>query len=254
MSKWVAGIFVVLLSASAGAEQAPTEDEAARQTAKQLRDDGARALDAGHPDEALGLFRRAYETYPKPNMLFNIGLALDALERRVEALDAFELFLLQATDAPPEARRHAAEQIAALTSAVGHLAVTVDVDGAEVEIDGQKVGTTPLPRVAHLAPGLHALRVSHANYNAEERQLTVAAGQTVRLTVHLRPVAPTPAPAPLVAQPTHKQSPPRASRWWLWTLVGVLSAGAVAGVVAGAVIATNPSGPKVDLGTVPARF
>jgi hypothetical protein len=40
----------------------------------------------------------------------------------------------------------------------------------------------------------------------------------------------------------------------LWTLVGVLSAGAVAGVVAGAVIATSPSGPKVDLGTVPARF
>jgi tetratricopeptide (TPR) repeat protein len=56
------------------------------------------------------------------------------------------------------------------------------------------------------------------------------------------PVVVTPAPAPVAHTPVYK-------KWWLWTIVGVVAAGAAVGIAVGV---TSQSGPtfNADLGTV----
>jgi tetratricopeptide (TPR) repeat protein len=74
-------------------------------------------------------------------------------------------------------------------------------------------------------------------------------------------VAPTPAPtqalnfkpASSTENEVRAQQPRKKSRAWLWTLVGVVAAGAVAGAVAAAVIETQPTSHAGSLGLIDGR-
>lgn len=56
-------------------------------------------------------------------------------------------------------------------------------DGAEIEIDGSFVGTTP--RTKQLEPGKYKIRLSKAGYKDWEREIEVAAGEQVPVKVEL---------------------------------------------------------------------
>ncbi len=56
---------------------------------------------------------------------------------------------------------------------------------ADVEIDGEAVGQTPLPRLA-LAAGPHDVVLSHPDYRPFPRRVTLRPGETLRLVVDLR--------------------------------------------------------------------
>ena len=75
---------------------------------------------------------------------------------------------------------------------LGHLALTIDVGGADVYIDGQKVGTTPLPqKLAPLPEGEHSLKVSAPQIEDYFTFFTVHYGKTTEITVdatHLKAV------------------------------------------------------------------
>jgi serine/threonine-protein kinase len=55
---------------------------------------------------------------------------------------------------------------------------------AEVSVDGNVVGTTPLDRMS-LRPGVHVVRVRHPAYEPVERSVTIRSGETAKLTVDL---------------------------------------------------------------------
>jgi len=54
---------------------------------------------------ALEKFNAAYAAYPSPKLMFNIGQANRDLSRPVEAIEAFQRFLAEATDASPRRLR-----------------------------------------------------------------------------------------------------------------------------------------------------
>ena len=64
--------------------------------------------------------------------------------------------------------------------------ITSVPSGAEVRINGELIGRTPL-RDHALAPGMHRIEVSHSHYAVHERQLGVSGGERLDLHVRLEP-------------------------------------------------------------------
>jgi hypothetical protein len=55
---------------------------------------------------------------------------------------------------------------------------------ADVSVDGVPRGQTPLARIP-LAPGPHAVLLTHPDYQPWPRRVTIRSGETVRLSVEL---------------------------------------------------------------------
>ena len=55
---------------------------------------------------------------------------------------------------------------------------------AEVFIDGQSVGTTPMKPIA-LAAGIHTVRLSHPDYKPVQRRATIRLGEVTKLAIDL---------------------------------------------------------------------
>lgn len=182
-------------SAGAGATAAETAQARAK-----LRE-GVSALDGGSYEKALALFEEAFRLVPSPKIQFNMGLAHLGLARHAEAIEDFERFLAEAKDAPAPNRVEAEGHIAALRQRVGVVAITCDTDGADVQIDGRKRGSTPLGRKLYVAAGAHQLVIRQAGGGAPfVEDFTVAAGATVELVARLAGPRPAPVSAPLSGQ------------------------------------------------------
>jgi tetratricopeptide (TPR) repeat protein len=76
----------------------------------------------GDYQAALARFQEAYALVPSPKIHYDFGLAYVGLERPAEALAAFERFLAEAPDAPPDKREKATSLIATLRARVAETA------------------------------------------------------------------------------------------------------------------------------------
>jgi hypothetical protein len=76
--------------------------------------------------------------------------------------------------------------------ATGTLAVSANVSGANVLLNGRSVGTAPINLT--LNPGTYTLEVRRSGYNPYRVTVNVQAGQTTRIYAQLQQVAPPPPP------------------------------------------------------------
>jgi PKD repeat protein len=127
------------------------------------------------------------------------------------------LAALLAVGAPPVAARAAEPGGAAVPAA---LAVASEPAGANVFVDGQFQGTTPV-EVARLAPGDHRVRLVKDGYLENSRLVSVASGQPGRVQVQL-----TPRPALQVEPGTEQGGGGGGSKKWLWIGLGAVAVGA----------------------------
>jgi tetratricopeptide (TPR) repeat protein len=135
---------LVLLSllAQAGAQ---TTDPESKAKAQVLLKDGAQSYRQGAYAEALEKFDQAYAIFPSPKLLINIGQANRELGRVVEAVDAFEKFLSQSTDASPDLIAEAKRSVNELAPKIGKLLIDCNISGAEIT-GGRKEGRANTPR------------------------------------------------------------------------------------------------------------
>jgi len=68
---------------------------------------------------------------------------------------------------------------------LGSFELRLELPGAEVYLDGEKVGVTPLERIGGLTPGEHQLRVVIEDYEALERPIDIYFARTTVLNVSL---------------------------------------------------------------------
>ncbi|MFO0648932.1 MAG: tetratricopeptide repeat protein [Polyangiales bacterium] len=144
---------------------------------------------AGRDDEALALYRQAWERARSPYARAEVALAEAATGRWLEAAEDLDAAL-----AAPDAwvTRHRAVLEAVRTTIAQHLGaleLTCDVDGAAVDINDRAVGVTPLRSPLRIAEGEATLVVRADGRPIVTRRLTIVAGSTSRESVTVPPAA-----------------------------------------------------------------
>jgi hypothetical protein len=228
------------------------DDNQAKARAQVLLSDGTAAYGRGDYATALDRFTAAYQIFPSPKLWFNIGQANRDLGRPVDAVAAFDRFLKEAGDAPPETLAEARRSAAELKAKLGQIEVACATDGAEVTVDGKPVGSTPLGQMVWTTPGRHQVAVQQPGFSPAIEDVVVAAGNVTGISIDLRPVDLRPAnptgDAALLGAGPAADEQPIYRRVWFWVAVSAVVA---AGVTTAVILATRHAGtglPDTTLG------
>jgi hypothetical protein len=186
-----------------------------------------------------------------------MGLALSKLGRNFEAVDALDRAL-----AMPGVfianRKDIQDLLQKTKDRLPRLVVTVNVEGAEISVDGRAIGQSPLGAPVILAPGEHRVAVNKAGFRAAGAVVTLPDNERhetqLQLTLQTETFEPRPAPQPSPAGPSLvPRSPPIApspiapslqteseagghKKWSRWRIAAVASTGVgVVGLATGSV-------------------
>jgi PEGA domain-containing protein len=183
---------------------------------------------AGKDEQALQAFLEA-EALARDSVRVRVHLASthQALGHWLEA-DAYLRGVLSQPDDPYVTRHRATLEQAAqfVGQHVGSVEVTGTPVGAEVSLNGRRIGALPLPAVR--APiGSYQLQVQKEGFYEERRPIVLSNRGVIREAVELVPIAQA---RPVAASPSAAREVDRgldSPRWLSWTLTG-LSVGAAA--------------------------
>jgi hypothetical protein len=112
-----------------------------------------------------------------------------------------------------------------LVPVAGLLKVSANVEQAHVYVDGKFVCDAPCQ--TEVAPGSHAVKLSHGGYKDSKQEIASVAGEDLSLEVKLEEL-------PMGLNPYRQAPPPPPKwyeKWWVWT-AGVAALGAVAVAIA----------------------
>jgi hypothetical protein len=183
-------------------------------------------------------FKRAYALSPNSAVLYNIGEAEYQLQDYANALTTFARYL---AEAPPGSghRVEVENDVEVLQARVGHLGIVTVPPGAEVSVDDQPAGKTPLNDRLLVSVGHRKVTAVYPGRTSVTRFVDVAADDDMSVTLELAVAAPATTPpigALGGAEPTVDRAPSHNAatlRTVGWISTGLLATGAaVAGVFA----------------------
>jgi len=217
---------VLVLIAQVGSVATPE----AKAKAQALLTEGSRFYGDGDYASALDRFGAAYEAYPSPKLMFNIGQANRDLSRPVEAREAFEKYLATEDDPTSPTIGEATKSLEELQRRLGRIRVECETGGAEIRLDGKSAGTTPLANVLWATPGRHQVTANHEHSALALEDVDVKAGVLNVVTLRLQPLATQPAGVQQSVAPTVESE----HRWkWTWVAAGATAALGIGAIVAG---------------------
>jgi hypothetical protein len=204
-------------------------DETARRSAYE---EGKKAADAKRWTEALIIYVRLWRDRPTYDVALMLGqselnlkqyrLAAEHLSYGIRHLPPRE---------KPEVLERAQQMLALVKAEISSVEFSVSPAGAEIAIDGQRVGTAPLDNEIFLDPGEHEIVVTAPGHQAGRRSLEVTAGEGRSVTMALAPDKAEPAPSPVA--PSEPAPAPTVIHRSSWIPVYIGGALTVAGVAAG---------------------
>ena len=178
----LAALSVLALARPALAQPAPTADAEARAH-----------LEAGKKAAASGDFAKAADEMaasqaakPSAAALLGLGDALYRLDRSARAYDTYaELLRDHAGELAAGDERRAEERKSELAKKTGYLSLRIAQEGAEVSVDGQSIGLSPVPVLYRTLAGDHRVRVEKAGFATVEKQATVPPDGKLVLSIAL---------------------------------------------------------------------
>jgi hypothetical protein len=184
-------------------------------------------------------FNRAYELAPNYKVLFNIGQVNFQLGNYAAARRAFEQYLKDGDKEIPAKRRAEVEkELIGLRNRTAHVTIVTDVEGAEITLDGNALGTSPLKDAVLVDTGQHTIAAKKQGRVAASRTLTLAGTDEVKIEFEL-PAEPPQVTAsgggsPIRERETIIEREKASSYVWVpWAITGGLAVGAtVAGIFA----------------------
>ncbi|MGA3119713.1 MAG: PEGA domain-containing protein [Polyangiaceae bacterium] len=180
---------------------------------------------------ALVEFKRAYAIAPNVAVLYNVGETQYQVQDYAGALATFTRYLAESTANEPR-RAEVESTLQVLRTRVGHLSVVTDPVGADLSIDDQPVGKTPLDDRLVVSVGHRKVTASLTGRSVVTRFVDVAADDNVSLNLALPAAAEPPAdvfelpPPPRSEAATSSRGGGAALRIAGWIGTGVLAAGA----------------------------
>jgi len=244
---WLLSVALTLCSVAAAtptwAQSAASSSNSS--SAQELLDRGVELRRTNQDAEALALFRQALDLEPESSRAqAHLGTTYQALGRWVLA----ETFLTQALAHPGdeylERHREALQQ--ALEFVKDHLGL-LDVQGgpagAQVLLNGQRIGSLPLAEPARVPVGAYLMEVALDGHYGLNRPVRISRRALTREDVELLPLSPAarrtgPAngaassAAPISGEPVGRDAAGGAPSWVPWTLAGVSAGAAVVATVA----------------------
>lgn len=165
--------------------------------------EGVAYYDKGNFEKARASFLQAYALKRHPLVLINVALSCLKSDHALEAARDFRQFLAEAKDITEQQRSDATDGLKQSLARIGQIEVSSD-RGAEVTLDAEQAGTTPLGDTLLVEAGAHAVRVRAPDGTEDTRRVVVAAGEKVAATFVLAraPVAPPPSPVPQPLAPS----------------------------------------------------
>ena len=251
--------FLVLLVAATAPQPARA---GAKEEARKHYDRAVELVDDGQLAEAIIEFQRSYDLTKHFSVLYNIGQVYVSLAKPVEAIAAYEGYLVGGGKNIPAARRGEVErEIARQKARIATLEIHVLPEGAVVRVDGKEIGKAPISASVRVGLGTHTIGASAEGCDPAETEVTVAGEdqKVVELAlanrvaempppqaapvVQLAPVLPValaepPAPAASVpAAASFQAAPPAKQRSISNTRIAGIASGAVGvvGILAGTV-------------------
>jgi tetratricopeptide (TPR) repeat protein len=237
LRRFVFVLTCILLVGGGGAARADVADY------DTLIDEAVSEYNRNHFTEAFALFEQAHAVEANARTLRGMGLCAYELRHYVQAvmlLQAAQAEQRKALDA--EQSRQVAAFLAKARRFIAEITLQSEPPDAEVHVDGARVSTHKFM----LDAGDHALLLSAPGYHSDGWTLPVSGGQTITVQRQLTRIEVSPAQvaqaggtdsragAPADAQAAAQDSGGLLSRWWFWTIVGVVAAGATAGVLVAA--------------------
>jgi hypothetical protein len=204
-------LVIALAMLTAGGAHAQEEEARARVQR------GIELFDEGNYRLALVELERAYEILPSAKVLYNIGQVHLQLGQYAAAQKALRTYL-EDPEIPAERRAEVEKDLAMIATRVATITVESNVPNAEVTINDQPAGRTPLRAV--IDAGDSRVVVSLAGYEPRSETLKLAGGDTraVRVELSKRETV-------IVTNTRDEGLPPIAVGGWIVT--GVLAAGAI---------------------------
>lgn len=172
--------------------------------------EGVEFFDKGDFEQARASFLQAYALKKHPAVLLNLAWSCLKAGHPVEAQKYFAQFPNNSKEVTDKQRADAADGLAQSRAKLGRLQV-IAASGAEVTVDGERVGVAPLAEAIYVEPGAHTVRTKGTDGAVDVESVTVLAGEehVARGSKAAPPsVAPAPAPAPPT---TATPAPPAAS-------------------------------------------
>lgn len=214
---------LLLVTSVAHAQQAPDTIEAGKRFSA-----GVALYNEADYRAALVEFKRAYDIAPSPTVLYNIGQTHYQLQNYAAAYVTLSRYLTE-SGAGAQHATEVNQTIQLLQARIGKIDISTDIAGAEITIDDDVVGKTPLSAPVLVSVGRRRITVTAPGKSPQSRIIDVAAGDTVRQEIVLQdPVKPTPVqlpPTPVIK----RQSDGGGSEIVVtaWVATGALAAGTI---------------------------
>ncbi len=214
-------------------QAAPQSDAASGEAGRHFRR-GVDLYSEANYTAALVEFKRAFALAPTATALYDLGETQFQLQDYAGALKTFRRYL--AEFGPTESHRAAvAQAVEVLRARVGHLNVTTIPPGADVVIDDEAVGKTPLAEPLLVSVGRRKVLASMAGRGSVTEYVDIAAEDRVSVSLQMRAPAPGVVPAADYAASTAASAEVEAPRSRAvttlrtagWIATSTLAAGAI---------------------------
>ncbi len=187
----------------------PAKDDPVTEMARQRFQEGVKLYDQGRFEEARAAFLQAYALKKHPAVLLNLAQSELRSNHPVDAARHFSQYLRENPNANAAESKAAQEGLSSARARTARLDIRVNIQGADIVVDDELLGRSPLPEPIDTIGGTRKIEVKMPGYKPATVTANARVGkiETVNVTLESESGAPVPPPPSPAVQETTSDAP-----------------------------------------------